>query len=126
MNLVPDVSGRHSLTANSPVLGLLQSFCPFSHRDPSAMGAGILLLMCQLELSFSILHFDWVWFSVVVGRLEALPKGTARLIGIGPKMIKIIIKTKTLRTWGLKRKNSITWSRCLLGPPSNKRAVISE
>lgn len=125
MNLVPDVSGRHNLTANSPVLCLLQSFCPDSHRDPSAMGAGILLLMCQLGMSFSTLHFDWVWFSVVVGRLDTLPKGAARLIGTGPKMIKIIIKTKTLGTWGLKRKDPITWSRCLLGPPSHKTAVIS-
>jgi hypothetical protein len=38
-----DIPRRHNITANSPFLRLLQSFCLLFHSDPGAFGAGISL-----------------------------------------------------------------------------------
>lgn len=55
---------RHNLIANSVSLWLSQSPNLISHNVPSALDAGVVLLIYPLEFGFTILQFNWLWFSV--------------------------------------------------------------
>lgn len=66
MGVASDVTRKHTLTANSPILCPLESFCPLVCNVPSALGAGafcrctnwdsVLSLLVTLPVDFYSAH----------------------------------------------------------------------
>ena len=66
VSVASDTARRQNLTTNSPLLCLLQFFCPVFLSIPRALGVGAALQMYPLGLGSTGLRFDCLWPSVMI------------------------------------------------------------
>ena len=91
-DLASDVSGRSNLTANSLFLSVYNLSIHSSAKMPKPQGTGTVLQVYLLGLNSTTLHFDWLWFylMVSVAKISFLDEGWELPFSVGRRTKNVV------------------------------------